>query len=177
MIKLFSNKYTTHEVFSNEELDAIAASSNQVVLVEGCLCVLMLEPGRLAHVIGQIDGRRRADLLELLLKRVVLGYRHYSGAVRALLDLGARPDGDLVSDLAGWAIAKGPLELVAEFDDGTDLGNSTEIGTVGDSDVVRAFLRAALLHRHVDAVRALLPRLADVTYERSLAVKLGLDVF
>ena len=168
MIKLFSNKYATHEVFSDEELDAIAASSNQVVLVEGCLCVLMLEPGRLARVVGQIDGSRRADLLELLLKRVILGYRHYSGAVRALLALGARPDGDLVSDLAGWAIAKGPLELVAEF------GAVTELG---DSDVVRAFLRAALLHRHVDAVRALLPLLPDVTYERSLAVRLGLDVF
>ncbi len=161
MIKLFSNKYETREVFSDEELDAIARSKNQVVLVEGCLCVLMLDPSRLARVVGQLGEPVRADLLALLLKRVVLGFRHYSGAVRALLALGASAETGLVSDLMTWAMARGSLELADEFGGAED----------------RAFLRAALVHRHVAAARILLARLGDTVYERELAAKLGLDLF
>ena len=160
MFKLFSDKYETREVFSDEELDAIAHSKNQVVLVEGCLCVLMLDPAQLRRVMRQIRDEDRPELLSLLLKRVVLGYQHYEGAVRTLLELGARPDGGLASDLRAWASRRGSLDLAEEF---------------GDQD--RAFLRAALLGRHLDAVHVLIARLPDTDYERQLAAKLDIVLF
>jgi hypothetical protein len=158
MMTMYQDKYDHRKAFTDEELDEIGRSTNWVILVEGCLCVLMLSPGKLSRVVQRVADYHKQDLLQLLLKRVVLGYTHYKGAVTALLELGTEVDyGGLVSDLRIWASTKGSLDMHQEF---------------GPSSA-RTFLRAAILYKHTEYIRVLAEQLDDLVEEKKLASKVG----
>lgn len=165
MFKLFSDKYTTREVFSDEELALLAQTKSYTQLVEGCLCVLMLSPEKLQSVLARKDPAVVRDLLPLLLKRVILAHRLYHGAVRTLIALGAPVDyGELVSDLRIWASDHASLDLLGEFPD--------------RPPAAHAFLRAAVINRHETAARDLFAEVSppDLETEKTFAARFGLHL-